>query len=151
MEKSVLTVLKFEMNKPLPINFLRRFAKAGSIDQRQYIEAKYFIELAAIDYELTQYSPSQIAAAAIYLTLYISESNSDRDLWTPTLVFYSTYNVEDFLHIAQRLALLASSAHESKLKNVFDKYAQAENWFVAAMPRMIGVAICMLADQALLF
>jgi G2/mitotic-specific cyclin-B2 len=61
MEKKVFASLGFNLAKPLPIHFLRRFVKAaGSLGDRQYLAAKYFMELASIDYEMTKYRPSQV-------------------------------------------------------------------------------------------
>lgn len=63
MEKRIFEGLGFNLSKPLPLHFLRRFAKAagGSIGDRQYNAAKYFMELASIDYEMTKYNPSQVS------------------------------------------------------------------------------------------
>lgn len=61
MEKKIFENLGFNLSKPLPIHFMRRFAKAaGTLGDRQYIAAKYFMELATIDYELTKFKPSQV-------------------------------------------------------------------------------------------
>lgn len=61
MEKKIFEALAFNLAKPLPIHFLRRFAKAaGPLGDRQYIAAKYFMELASIDYEMSKYNPSQV-------------------------------------------------------------------------------------------
>lgn len=61
MEMKMFHALNFNLSKPLPIHFLRRFGKAaGTLGDRQYIAAKYFIELAAIDYGLTMYKPSEV-------------------------------------------------------------------------------------------
>jgi cyclin B len=61
MEMKMFKALDFQLCKPLPIHFLRRYAKAaGSLGDRQYIAAKYFIELASIDYELTKCKPSEV-------------------------------------------------------------------------------------------
>lgn len=61
MEKRIFSCLEFNLSKPLPIHFMRRFAKAaGTLGDRQYIAAKYFMELASIDYELTKFKPSQV-------------------------------------------------------------------------------------------
>lgn len=61
MEKKVFEALGFNLAKPLPIHFLRRFAKAaGALGDRQYMAAKYFMELASIDYEMTKYNPSEV-------------------------------------------------------------------------------------------
>lgn len=61
MEKKIIQALGFNLSKPLPIHFLRRFAKAaGALGDRKYMAAKYFMELAAIEYEMTQYNPSMV-------------------------------------------------------------------------------------------
>ncbi|KAG5673826.1 hypothetical protein PVAND_003840 [Polypedilum vanderplanki] len=150
MEMQMFKTLEYSLCKPLPIHFLRRFAKAaGSLGDRQYIAAKYFIELAAIDYELTKYNPSEIAAAAIYLSLFITNKmKSDNDLWTPTLQFYSTYKIENIMPVVKRLALLVSTAHEVKLKSVYTKYAHAHFKFTSTMSEMTGSKIRELARYA---
>lgn len=68
MEKKIFETLQFNLAKPLPIHFLRRFAKAaGPLADRQYIAAKYFMELASLDYELTKYNPSQVRISNSFL------------------------------------------------------------------------------------
>lgn len=57
--------LDFQLGKPLPIHFLRRFSKATSsngstISGSHHMMAKYFIELASIEYNLAKYSPSEV-------------------------------------------------------------------------------------------
>jgi hypothetical protein len=62
MEKKVFEALGYNLAKPLPIHFLRRFVKAADpIGDRQYTAAKYFMELASVDYELTKYRPSLVS------------------------------------------------------------------------------------------
>lgn len=60
MEMKIFSALKFNLSKPLPIHFLRRFSKAAQCGDRQYKAAKYFLELASIDYEMTSYKPSEV-------------------------------------------------------------------------------------------
>merc|ERR1711976_62487 len=45
MERRMLSTLKFEINRPLPLHFLRRYSKAGEVDIVQHTIAKYLIEL----------------------------------------------------------------------------------------------------------
>lgn len=67
MEKSIFKALEFNLAKPLPIHFLRRFAKAaGHLGDRQYILAKYFIELASIDSTMSHYKPSEVSFEIIW-------------------------------------------------------------------------------------
>jgi G2/mitotic-specific cyclin-B2 len=62
MEKKIFKTLGYNLSKPLSIHFLRRFAKAaGPLGDRQYTAAKYFMELATVDYELTKQSPSMVS------------------------------------------------------------------------------------------
>lgn len=66
MEKKVFETLGFNLAKPLPIHFLRRFAKAaGALGDRQYMAAKYFMELASINFEMTTYKPSQVRSMVL--------------------------------------------------------------------------------------
>jgi cyclin B len=61
MELRIFKALDFNLSKPLPIHFLRRYTKAaGNLDERKYMASKYFLELASIDYELTKYNPSEV-------------------------------------------------------------------------------------------
>lgn len=60
MEMKVFSALDFQLCKPLPIHFLRRYAKAANCGERQRTAAKYFTELASIDYELICRKPSEV-------------------------------------------------------------------------------------------
>lgn len=48
------------MGAPTPIHFLRRFSKAAQADNPTHTLSKYFIELAAVDYKLSEYLPSEV-------------------------------------------------------------------------------------------
>lgn len=62
MEMRIFSKLGFNLSKPLPIHFFRRFAKAsGSLGDRQYLAGKYFMELATVDYDMTKYHPSEVS------------------------------------------------------------------------------------------
>lgn len=66
MEMKIFKALDFNLCKPLPIHFLRRYLyAAGNCHERQYLAAKYFIELATIDYELTSCKPSEVISLLI--------------------------------------------------------------------------------------
>lgn len=162
MEKKIFKALGFNLAKPLPIHFLRRFAKAaGPLGDRQYIAAKYFMELSSLDYEMTKYNPSQvrfsvrlsvvhatnnkrlqIAASSLYLSLYIFNSiKSNDDLWTPTLEYYTTYSSDELMPIMKRLATVVASAKDVKLKSVFTKYSHASYKFTSTLPDLNGSKI----------
>lgn len=65
------------MGAPTPIHFLRRFSKAASSDGQTHVLSKYFIELAAIDYKLSEYLPSEVS---IQITITYENNNQSMDL-----------------------------------------------------------------------
>lgn len=66
---------------------------------------------------------------------------NDKDLWTPTLQFYSTYTLDSIMPIVKRLALIVSTAQESKLRSIYNKYANAHFKFTSTIPEMTGIKI----------
>ena len=69
MERQILSALRFDLGRPLPLHFLRRNSKAGCVDNRQHTLAKYLMELSLQEYSLAHYKVSQLAAAALCLSL----------------------------------------------------------------------------------
>ncbi|XP_074649933.1 G2/mitotic-specific cyclin-B-like [Tubulanus polymorphus] len=116
-EVFMLKALDFNLGKPLALHFLRRNSKAGDVDANKHMLAKYLIELTIIDYEMVHHKPSEIAAAALNLSMKIYDLP-----WGDTLTHYSTYS-DDFLKpIVSKIANLAVKAHQGKLLAVYDKY-----------------------------
>lgn len=103
MEMTILRVLKFQLGRPLPLQFLRRASKiyevcsisgvTGSADglqfkcscinfscissqvtAEQHTLAKYLLELTMVDYEMVHLPPSMVASAALALTLKILDA-----------------------------------------------------------------------------
>lgn len=69
MEQHILKKLGFQMGRPLPLHFLRRFAKAAhhrKSNNSQYAMAKYFIELAAVDYSMVHHAPSKVSVTGTW-------------------------------------------------------------------------------------
>lgn len=77
----MLMILDFNVCFPSSYRFLERFSKIAELNQRQFNLARYLIELPLIEYRMLKYSPSNIAASAVYLTLKIlpriDENNMD--------------------------------------------------------------------------
>ncbi len=76
----MLTVLEFNITVPSPYRFLERFTKVAKADDKQCNLAKYLIELPLIEQRMLKYSPSNLAASAIYLARKIV-NRSDAE-WT---------------------------------------------------------------------
>lgn len=70
--------LKFEMSAPTPIHFLRRFSKAAQADGQTHTLSKYFIELAAIDYSLSEHLPSEVSFEPQLLSILSLKSKTSK-------------------------------------------------------------------------
>lgn len=84
----------------------------------------------------------QVASAALYLALHIFNTmKNDKDLWTPSLEYYSGYKSEHILPIMKHLAAIVYAAKDSKNKAIFLKYSNAHFKFTSSLPEMNGARI----------
>lgn len=78
----------------------------------------------------------------MYLSLHIFNTmKNDRDLWTPSLEYYSGYTSEEVQPIMKHLAGLVYAAKDAKNKAIFGKYSNAHFKFTSALPEMNGAKI----------
>ncbi|XP_060572470.1 G2/mitotic-specific cyclin-B-like [Ruditapes philippinarum] len=122
MEQTVLKTLNFSFGRPLCLHFLRRNSKAGQVDANKHTLAKYLMELTIVEYDMVQYLPSQIAAAALCLSMKLLDNSK----WTETLNHYSSYSEKDLFQTMQKLASLVIKAENSKLTAVRTKYSSSK-------------------------
>ncbi|XP_014250569.1 G2/mitotic-specific cyclin-B2-like [Cimex lectularius] len=127
MECKILKCLEFNLGKPVPIIFLRRYSRTISAEPMQHSFAKYFIELALLDYKFACERPSLIAAAALHIGRRISLSDdvAPNAIWNPTIAYYSGYALSDIEEILPRMALCIKQASLSKLKAVHNKFSSS--------------------------
>lgn len=76
MEMEIFQKLDFKLSRPIPLHFLRRFSKAGNAEDMHHAMAKYFIELALVEYELASYKPSEVG----FITLNLHFRNFDNNI-----------------------------------------------------------------------
>ncbi|XP_023298946.2 G2/mitotic-specific cyclin-B isoform X2 [Lucilia cuprina] len=128
MELQIFKALGCNLSRPLPIHFLRRFSKAADAEDNHHAMSKYFLELAMIEYDMSHYKPSEIAAASLFLSLNLLKENSNMSSglsnkhWNSTLEWYSRYSPEHLRPIAKKIASVARNAPHAKLKAVYTKY-----------------------------
>lgn len=152
MERQIVRVLDFHLGKPLPTHFLRRFSKAAKAADKNHLVAKYLIELASIDYGTAHYKPSEIAAAALYISLYlfpVVSNGADPKVWTKTLEHYTHYTVEQLTPVVQRLAKLVKGASTMKVQAVYSKYQSSKFEKISAQPELHGSSLDALAEGQL--
>lgn len=149
-ELRILRSINFALGRPLPLHFLRRNSKAGDVDVLQHTVAKYVMEASIVEYDLAQLSPSILAAASLFLSIRLLESNSKlAECWTPTLQHYSTYSTQQLLPVVCKLAGVMKKAGVSKLQAIHTKYQSKKFLRVADMEEFKGDVVKRLAAKDL--
>merc|ERR1711860_301605 len=114
MEMRILDTLGFDLGRPLPLHFLRRNSKAGNVD--------------ALTHTMANWKPSLVAASALALSLKVldQDQKSLSQLWSPTLVHYTSYKLSEISDTVAKLATLvlttSRAPENSKLLAVRKKY-----------------------------
>ncbi|KAF2272586.1 A/B/D/E cyclin [Westerdykella ornata] len=116
-ERFVLAALNYDLSYPNPMNFLRRISKADNYDIHTRTLGKYLMEISCLDHRFIAHPPSQVAAAAMYLSRMVLE----RGPWDATLAHYSGYKEEEIQPVVELMIDYLSSPviHEA----FFKKYA----------------------------
>ena len=128
MEMRILDTLGFDLGRPLPLHFLRRNSKASNVDALTHTMAKYIMELTLVEYKMAHWKPSLVAASALALSLKVldQDQKSLSQLWSPTLVHYTSYKLSEISDTVAKLATLvlttSRAPENSKLLAVRKKY-----------------------------
>ncbi|PRQ35243.1 putative cyclin [Rosa chinensis] len=132
MEKAILEKLGWYLTVPTPYVFLARYIKASISPDDEMRHMVFFLaELGALDYRTTiRYSPSMIAAAAVYAARCTLNKKS---FWTETLKHHTGYSEEQLRECAKVLVGFHLKAAESDLKAVYRKYSKPEYGAVAGL------------------
>lgn len=144
MEMLMLEALDFGMGKPLCIHFLRRNSKAGGVDAQKHTLAKYLMELTLPEFEFVKFDPSEIAAAALYLSMQLIEPDVE---WSSTLAHYSSYTESHLLPIVKKMALMVQKSSKSKYQAVRTKYASSKFMRISSIPELQSSQITELAES----
>ncbi|XP_065333768.1 G2/mitotic-specific cyclin-B2-like [Cloeon dipterum] len=138
MESKILASLAFNIGRPLPLQFLRRFTMVADATFEDHCTAKYFMELQLVRHEMCHVRPSLQAAAAMCLSLFVnldqdvydeykqvdkSPSDTLKRLWSPALHYFSAYSFVEVEEAVKQLALVVLKGHSSNLQNVRKKYS----------------------------
>ncbi|KAF0298999.1 G2/mitotic-specific cyclin-B [Amphibalanus amphitrite] len=153
MERQILSALRFDLGRPLPLHFLRRNSKAGCVDNRQHTLAKYLMELSLQEYSLAHLRVSHLAAAALCLSLKVLQ-DEETEGWTDVLTHYSFYPENELRPVMCQLASLVVKANEklndsrAKRVAVARKYATKKCLCISVLPELSGPVITELAAEA---
>lgn len=103
MEYHMLTRLDFNCTTPSSFRFLQRYAKVAQADELSFNLAQYLIELPLIEYKMLRYSPSMVAAAALYVSLRILKRELN---WEEQLQQFSHLHEAELRPCAKDLCVL---------------------------------------------
>ncbi|XP_047985012.1 G2/mitotic-specific cyclin-B2 [Leguminivora glycinivorella] len=144
-ERDIMSKLGFCLARPIPLSFLRRFVKAAHGTSKNHHLAKYFVDLSLIEYSMAHYRPSELAAAALCLSLHLLSRKTLEEVWTPTMTYYSEYTLEHLDPIIRKIAKIVVNVKNSKHKSVYNRYMDPKVAKVSALPELKEEAIQELA------
>ncbi|XP_054786020.1 cyclin-B2-4-like isoform X2 [Prosopis cineraria] len=130
MEKLMMNTLQFSLCVPTPYVFMRRFLKAAQSDKKLELLSSFIIELCLVEYKMLRFSPSLLAAAAIYTaqcSLYQYKQ------WTKTSDWYTNYSEDQLLECSRMMVTFHHKAGTGKLTGVYRKYTTCKYGYAANM------------------
>lgn len=140
-ERDIMSKLGFCLARPIPLSFLRRFVKAAHGTSKNHHLAKYFVDLSLVEYSMAHYRPSELAAAALCLSLHLLSRKTLEEVWTPTMTYYSQYTLEHLDPIIRKIANVVVNVKNSKYKSVYNRYLDPKLAKVSALPELKEGAI----------
>ena len=101
-EQDILKLLEWKVILPTRYQFMDRMQSAGQMNPRAVLLSNFIIEVSLQDFNLNQYAPSRIAAAAIHLARQMLMP-LNAEIWTPMLQYYTTYDEQSLIPVIERL------------------------------------------------
>ena len=129
-----MRILNFNLTCPIPLNFLRRYSRAGDVDVLEHSLSKYILELCLMDYSQVSVCASMSSAAALHLSLMLLEPNTS--VWSPSLEYYSGYSSTALMPLVKRMAAVLVNAEGHKLQAVRNKYSSRKFGRVALLKEL---------------
>ncbi|TVT98294.1 hypothetical protein EJB05_56426 [Eragrostis curvula] len=120
MEALILNTLQFNMSVPTPYVFMRRFLKAADSDKQLELVSFFMLELCLVEYQMLKYSPSLLAASAVY-TAQCAINHCQN--WTKTCEFHSRYSCDQLLECSRMMVDFHQKAGTGRLTGVHRKYS----------------------------
>merc|ERR1719412_1442925 len=152
-EIEMIKYLDFNLERALPLHFLRRFSKVAQVDTTIHNLAKYIMELTVVEYKFCHLPPSQVAASSLAISMMAYENDPEvtlKQLWNSTIEHYTFYKLKSIREVIQLLAghlLKVSRASDSaRIMAVKKKYLDKKFIRVSASPEVTGLNIVKLAE-----
>lgn len=145
MEMTLLRVLKFQLGRPLPLQFLRRASKIYEVTAEQHTLAKYLLELTMVDYEMVHFPPSMVASASLALALKVLDAGD----WDVTLQHYMDYTAESLIPVMAHIAKNVVKVNDGLTKHmaIKGKYSTSKQMRIATISQLKSSVVKDLAKQ----
>ncbi|SPP88526.1 blast:G2/mitotic-specific cyclin-B [Drosophila guanche] len=156
MELKILLAFKGDISRPVPSQFLQRLCNATEdFGMKCQQLAHYYVQLALMDTELASVKPSQIAAAALFIALNLSDGTPDggldESLWTRQLADCSRYTSLQLRATVLRMAQLPLKAEQEELLSIRKKFKYISvSWVKEILPsdlNLMGLSALILASK----
>ncbi|KAI9540355.1 G2/mitotic-specific cyclin-B1 [Dissostichus eleginoides] len=145
MEMAILRVLKFQLGRPLPLQFLRRASKVYEVTAEQHTLAKYLLELTMVDYEMVHMPPSIVASASLALSLKVLDAGE----WDVTLQHYMEYTAESLIPVMAHIAKNVVKVNDGTTKHmaIKGKYSTSKQMRIATIAQLKSSVVTDIAKQ----
>lgn len=121
MEGKILSGLEFNLTSTSAGRFLERYNLLNEPgNEKKYSMARYLIELSLVEYKMLKYSPSLLAASALYLSNKIFKSKA---AWSDILARNAKFTEAELRPCAKDLCILMQNADKSNLQAVRRKFS----------------------------
>jgi len=130
METKILKVLKFDIGMPVSYRFLRRYARCIQLEMSTLTFARYILETSLLEYDLVDARDSMMAAACLLLAMTLTGT---KDAWTPALVHYTGYSLDDIFDLTHRVHNMLGKI-PAQFKTIRTKYSHKLFYEAALIP-----------------
>ncbi|KAH9315973.1 hypothetical protein KI387_024600, partial [Taxus chinensis] len=119
-EKTMLNKLKFHLTVPTPFVFVIRFLKAAGSDSQMENVAFFLLELSLLQYTMTKFRPSLLAAAAVFTAQCVLKKQT---IWNDTLKRHTGYSEADLKECAKLMIEYHQISEQKENGMVHKKYS----------------------------
>ncbi len=158
MELRILRSIDYRLGRPSPLHFLRRHAAAASVfmehvGARHCSLAEYLMELALTEYGLCHHLPSELAAAAIGLSIRILDAGRRRTplYWNKSMETYSGYVAAALEPLMTKLCAVLVDSDSKNLRGVRAKYNNQRYSSISAAPQLSSTFVKFMSQKASTF
>ncbi|CAO2833739.1 unnamed protein product [Amaranthus hypochondriacus] len=123
MEKWMINSLQFNLSNPTPYVFMKRFLKAAEADKKLELMSFFLIELCLIEYEMLRFSPSHLAAAAVFSAMCTLGGSKQ---WNKTCEWHTGYSQEQLMECSRLMVTFHLKSATGNLTGVHRKYSTSK-------------------------